>query len=374
MYLTFDLNIIEGCNLKCSYCFEPSKNITKISSDIISQFSIKIDEILQEKWFYRKFKGSPFQIFDGIKINFWGGEPSLNPKTIEYFFEKYKENNAISFLIYTNGVYFMNEFKNILLKSKDYSAYGNIPKIIVQISYDGFFLTNKNRKHRKNIETANDILNNINWLYENNIPFTIKSTLTPYDFEYLYDSYLDIKQLIKKYKINTKYFPTIDYLNDYIFSSIELEKLNNILENQLDKILYDEHLEFQKNGRTYFKWTESWRSICNAGNTLFGIDLNGNVYKCHGEFYLENSELININDTLFTKKLKNTIFSTWDILNKESNDCLKCNVRYCQRCPIKTFQNSNKKDLNEKYFDFACRSYVCEWNKIIEKIKIKYSF
>lgn len=374
MFLTFDLNIIEGCNLNCLYCFEPKIKINKITSDTLYQFTSKIDQILSSKWFKRKFKGSPFPIFDGIQINFWGGEPSLHPNAISYLLEKYKDNNAISFLIYTNGVFFMNKFKETLIKYNNLKSYGNINKFSLQFSYDGFKATNLYRKHNNINEISNHILQNIDWCSKNNIPFNIKSTLSPQALYLLYESYLDIKNIIKKYNLNSKYFPTIDYLNDYSFNDETSEKYNKILEEQMNLICIDEYDEIKNNSRSYFKWLENKRTNCNSGNTLYGININGDVFNCHGEFYQNKKHISSIYDELFTNFISENIFNTWDLSKKESHECSICNVRFCQRCPIKTFQNSTKISHIEKWTDYSNRKYICQWFNIIDNVKRKFNF
>lgn len=126
------------------------------------------------------------------------------------------------------GVFFNEKLKKYL------TNYENKDRLLFQVSYDGAILQSKNRIHKKNIETTNYIIENINFLVENNIKTVLKSTITPPDFNHLYDSYVDVKNIIKKFHLNCRYSPSIDIYNKYedFDSKILTENLNKIYDDE----------------------------------------------------------------------------------------------------------------------------------------------
>ena len=72
--LTFDIITTNKCNLSCKYCIENEHisyhDMNCCNSNIDSDFVSFIDKC------YSK-------LTDAIKVNFWGGEPTLKIKSID---------------------------------------------------------------------------------------------------------------------------------------------------------------------------------------------------------------------------------------------------------------------------------------------------
>jgi uncharacterized protein len=66
----------EGCNMNCSYCFEKDKNKKYINKETIDN-SINFLFSNKENNYYN--------------ITFFGGEPTINPKMIDYTTNKILE-------------------------------------------------------------------------------------------------------------------------------------------------------------------------------------------------------------------------------------------------------------------------------------------
>ena len=141
---TFCLNISNSCNLNCDYCFNISKNNTKMSSYTAIQ---KLDELFN-KW--------P----DGEKyfIDLSGkGEPLLNLNTIleindycKFLSNKYQKEIVVSFV--TNGLLLT---KKTVTKLQDSG-------ILFGISIDGpKYIHNLHRKSKNNKDAYNIIIQNV---------------------------------------------------------------------------------------------------------------------------------------------------------------------------------------------------------------------
>jgi uncharacterized protein len=86
-----------GCNFKCTYCFEESSRTT-----------VKLDFATQEKvieWLKRRMERLGYQ---KLHLNYYGGEPLLNPKAIEHIsgvMKAWCESKGLGFAmsLQTNG-------------------------------------------------------------------------------------------------------------------------------------------------------------------------------------------------------------------------------------------------------------------------------
>ena len=157
MYFVLDINVIRGCNLNCSYCFENDNEFEYITSKTLKSIDKFIKNIFKSNWFNKNISNQ-IRSFDGLLLQIWGGEPSLNFHAIKHLLEKYKNSQFIEFIIFTNGVFFNKELKEYL------KNYESKHKLKIQISYDGQFLQEKNRPHKKNINVTKDIFKNIEFL------------------------------------------------------------------------------------------------------------------------------------------------------------------------------------------------------------------
>lgn len=167
-------------------------------------------------------------------------------------------------------------------------------------------------------------MKNIEFLNDNNIKVTLKSTITPNDFKYMYDSYIDIKSIIKKYNLNCRYSPTIDIYNVYDIVDFGL------LDYNINKIYEDEKSE----NRPYFSWGK--RKICYSGIHYFGIDITGSVYQCHKCFYNKDSYIIgNIKEKdIFKNMIKFRKGKEEKLKNFININCKRCKSKHCILCSL----------------------------------------
>lgn len=188
--------------------------------------------------------------------------------------------------------------------------------------------------------TKISILDNIEFIASLKYPILLKSTISPNYFNFFYESYLNIKSLIKDLSLNCKYSPTIDFYSDLNFEIINFHdfKIN------YRKILESEELE----DKSYFFW-ENKKIECNAGKDLFSVDQDGSIFFCHGCFYFGNVKKIGtiFDDDIHMKIKEHKNYQY--IINKNIKtklNCECCSNKFCIFCPIVMSNGKNCKLFN----------------------------
>lgn len=354
--LTFDIITTNKCNLSCKYCIENEHisyhDMNCCNSNIDSDFVSFIDKC------YSK-------LTDAIKVNFWGGEPTLKIKSIDnilsYYYKKIHDDDInINFFISTNG-YASSKLIDIANKYKHISINNN-PFFKVQVSYDGEPINSLKRTDNNGKASTEKAVNTIKTLQDKRIPYTLKSTLTYDMLPHLYEAYCDIINNIKA----DNYFPTLDYriaATESITGDMLLE-YKSILKEQLLKIAVDE-IKYMRSKATpisRFAWFNYNRAECQAGNSMYVIDTDGNVYQCHGCLLIEdkNEHLIgNIKSAAIYDNIVNNIEKYSKAKLKYNNSCDDCDAIYCLRCNAAKWAASNKSDYYERWFDYKSQDSLC---------------
>ncbi len=363
-----DVNLTQRCTMNCDYCFAMKPGYTG-----------DMKEIEPTIGFLKRFLASKFfnERYDQLCINLWGGEPTIKMSHIEKVCETFRNNPRVRLFVFTNGYRNrdINRLKRVLLSFKG-KMIGNDPKICIQISYDGLPIHDIKRKSGKNL-TSNVVRKMILWCDENQVPFVIKSTVTPDTFQYMYDAYKDISDLYKEchnigfYK-NLNYFPTIDYYASEQSSEENHKQYCENLEQSLSAIASIEIKNLER-GHFFFAWFNRNRAKCTAGKHSFAIDIDGQIYTCHGCLYSDDKKLHKISDidsTNWEYDLAQTDIQSEPYMNWLLHyDCEDCNVEYCLKCNHGKFTHSKKDGYLEKWFDFKCQPKLCEYYKINNTVK-----
>ena len=73
MYFNLEIATVSKCNMACTYCFEGEelKTKKKQTPENLDDIINKIEEMLYNPDFQKTYP-------QGICVNFWGGEPTLN--------------------------------------------------------------------------------------------------------------------------------------------------------------------------------------------------------------------------------------------------------------------------------------------------------
>ncbi|MCK5139807.1 MAG: hypothetical protein KAQ85_08200, partial [Thermodesulfovibrionia bacterium] len=69
MYYNLELTVTDECNFACTYCFEGEECQKTTTLDCVDDIFSAIEKMFQSDWFN--------ETFEGVKIGFWGGEPTL---------------------------------------------------------------------------------------------------------------------------------------------------------------------------------------------------------------------------------------------------------------------------------------------------------
>lgn len=349
-----DINITRNCNLRCLYCFEVKND--KMRNEKFEDF----DNLFK---FIDKFMDSQYfkQNYGTLSINFWGGEPLLEKERVQKITEYYLNDQRVSFFIYSNGYFIDDEFISFLKNVNIQRTLNGNPKMVIQVSYDGQPIHDKYRVNIRGKGSAKLVKENIMKLRRNNIPMTIKSTIAPEDFKYMYEAYLDV------ITIHNNYFPSIDL--DLDFTKEQINKYYNDLKESLINIAKYE----MKTGQQKFTWFRPNKALCSAGLDMLSIDTNGNIVPCHGALYRDSY----YEEHVYTNIAKDTVVE--DVINrskqfkeyfgKQTGKCVSCSSMFCLRCNAKKYKYSKKENYFERWNDFDVQEYLCEYFYLLTKIK-----
>ena len=359
---TLEFTTTNACNWKCEYCFEDGcDRSTKINPLYIDILIKKTKEFLNSEFFHQNFQV--------LKIDFWGGEPFLNPEPMQRFMEEFMYDERVIFHAYTNGSR-VDSLMNIM-KALVRQPSINGQKILIQFSYDGNPIHDLRRKDGGGNLTGNKTIANAIRTAEMGIPVSFKATLMIKDFDHFSAAWDDYKNRIypmfKDYGHIT-YSPTIDYTQDY--NDVDLRK--DVLKKQLIDIASKE-IDFHKEeGRFLLSWFSSGSSLCSAGRNMTCVDTNGDLYYCHGSMYEKNKtdfSFGNIHEHGFVHKLMKNYTKFFECNQTTPEKCSKCVADSCYRCNVQKHQNSNKAEFMDKWMDFTCMKEMCNYFKLIGEIK-----
>lgn len=303
------LPISGHCNLRCSYCFAQNKGDFGFS-DINSQ---KAKEIIDYT-----FKNNNAEF--ACTINFFGGEPLLNIRTIEetikYTKEKYSDRK-INFSITTNGT-ILNKKILTLIKENN---------IGVLLSYDGPLELGSHRIYTNGKHTNSKVIKNIELLKTENIKFQLRATI-PSDCNSMKDVYEYFESL------NIPFAAVLAYKSRNTDESCIYDGKLDFFEEQY-KALLDFYIFRIKNKlpiNCYSIRNDIWllerhetkNYSCAGGVNLFAIIDNGNIFSCEHLAFHEKYRIGNITSGID----KETLSEMQPQNVNEIAGCKECWVRY----------------------------------------------
>ena len=349
-YYTMEITITDECNLRCTYCFEGDACQKTTTLDCVDDIFIAIDKMFKDQWF--------MDTFMGIRIGFWGGEPTLRPDILKRFADRYNTNNLIQFHIYTNGV----DISELMDIFKDYKE-----KIKIQVSYDGKRINDIKRLTKNNTPSTDIVRANIYELHEKGYRVSIKSTATYDTIEYMTDSWDDIKSMNDDLGNNIKYSVTMDYVNTQDMDMTKIKK--SFMDLAKKEIKF-----FKEKGYHLFTWFSSKEpNACSFFKNGMAINTNGGMMYCHGCGYSPSSESLvfgDIRDEDFLEKIKHN-FGYFE--KPKINECENCYSTICITCNVVKYDNSKKEEFLDKWYDLPCQEKQCNVFKEFSKISISLS-
>lgn len=319
-----EYEVTKDCNLDCSYCFE-SDFICDVNADIDDRFIAFVQKCQAE-------------IQEDIEIIFWGGEPTLNMKSINAVCDAFDHDPNVSYMTYTNG-YAIDELIDIVSK--------RIDRWVVQISYDGRAIQDINRLTRSDTpQTSGDeALRSYGILFDMGAKVSLKATLPVKDFDKLHDVWLEYANL--KDQTGANFSPTID-------GAFTLESYN-IFKDQIKLIFKDEYKRFKDGKDVVFSWIYNTNDTnCGNGEHYITVDVNGDIYPCHGAMYSEGCACLKIgtmeDDDIFDKLTSTKMQYNVGKLNMQSK-CVGCISLNCHVCNMNEYDKSTEEEFGAKLSD-----------------------
>lgn len=331
-----------NCNLKCPYCFvKPYLTNKIITKEIINKIIIFI-----------KSRGEQYN------IDWFGGEPTLYPEILEYFYDTAKKNNlkAVNSNLITNGVFKNDSIWKIIEK--------NITQI--QITLDGIKeFHNQRRIYKNGAGTFDEIISNLDRIYKEILQGDIQTNLTVVvrcnidrnnkesfkDFrDYIVDRYnymFIIQDAPVKHCGIKEYDSTVMTNIEFTNLKYELYEKYGIITNSY---LPSNAISFKHCGMN--------------GIDSYSFDPDGNIYKCYLD-YGDNTKIVgNCNKILVPKTCHelNYLTSGTDLL---PNKCKACPLLlFCMGgCPHSRFSK------NESDYCFYSKSNIGKMAEIEYEIR-----
>ena len=327
------------CNFSCKYCYE-SRIKGFMTADTQSQLIEFLQLILQK------------EDIKELSVMWYGGEPLLSIDIIKNLSEKFIEicnekNLKYTSAIITNGYLIKENVVQALLKSKVNSA---------QITLDGTeYYHNKKRflADKPNEGTFFKILDNINYLTENNFIVTIRMNVDKENCE-------DMKGLIDELCKNIKYKDKINITFAPVFSNENTISFNNTIMTNYEFSKYYFQVQIyaiEKGFKRVLKsmYPKGKLRYCSATSiNSYVISPKGELYKCWNDICDVDKSIGTISDFIKGTNIElNSEMIKWQThtpLNSEK--CRKCSMLpVCSGgCPrLKVHFNEESKCEQVKY-------------------------
>lgn len=361
-FKVISINLTNGCNLNCSYCFVEAfeKNVSLLKReqfDKIINFSLNGNE--------RR-----------VALYFSGtGEPLLNFKLLKEIPEILKENNISPdyYELNTNGTLINDE---IACFFKDNNFIVNVSIDINEKQH------NNTRKYINGDNSYDNVLKGLNILLKHKVNVACKTVITP-DDKLLFNSFKIYEERALSYyfdiatpSIKGNYFPVEKDLNVFFD---EFKRFNKYLIKKIkeNKKVYSLRI---MNDLKKLHNRQKKQIGCNACLGAFFINKKEEIYPC---VYLADNEKSKIGD-LESGIDKNKI-KTKSFYAKDVNDypfCKECHIKYLcgGGCFAIRFIENNKTDMQsnymcsfyKKYWDELITMYIEIYNYIIDEENINY--
>lgn len=341
------INMGSGCNFRCKYCFEVKNGAVEKAYRLDEKVKNRIVEVLHF-----------LQEMHQVRIEFWGGEPSVYFKDIKEIIDEFVDCDDVTFFMYTNGS-LVEEYKEELLeihnKVKD--------RFEVQVSYDYQNIENNQRLQlNKTVEETDEMVRNaIKFFDKHDFKFGTKTTCTMKDLEEnIYDMYMNFEKLNSELKHKVCFACTPDTLG---VGNVDLDKVNN----QFVKLIRY-FVKYKKYGQTGFLWfDQNANKSCSAGANSFQVDVDGRVTYCHGCLYMnENMFYTNIFEDNFLHKVDHNYVVVNEKINQPEK-CLNCSSKICFRC------NAINSKGNVENWDLPNNDKMCQLYKTLSNYIEAYS-
>lgn len=350
-----EITTTEACNFRCSYCFEKGTIPNTFNNKDTDLLIKRVNQLLDDPWFKQEY--------EGLKIILWGGEPTMNMPLCEAIIKAFEDDERVCFFIYTNGST-MDEFIDTLIRVRDKPFMDDEEaKFVVQVSYDGNPINDECRIPRdKDCYSSIIVRNAIQLLYKNKIKFGLKATMSWDHFEWLPLVWEDFHSLYEEFGKSISYSVTVDYYD------VQFNKYAVIIRESILNIARKEILFYKRNGKFLSNIFADNKAICATGKSMATVDTNGSISYCHGCLYSENDFIYT---SIFNDNFVEEIKRSHDFFTKhdtEPDECKDCPAGLCLRCNVRKYDASKKEKLQDRWFDYASQTELCDYYKMVGKI------
>lgn len=339
------LHIANDCNLRCKYCYAGGGNYGNkrelMKQETAQQF---VDFCCDNNLYIRN-------------IVFFGGEPLLNERIIQYICDKFIENFKIGkcksiprFGIITNGTRF--DKRTIQLLEKYIS--------FITVSIDGpKKIHDTNRVYINGNGSYSDVVQFINAIKDRkNIQLRYEATYTKQHLDAGL-SISDVRLFIEKeFGILGTVIPDTNLLlsetilnkKELVLSDIDIERLPTGFWEILNTVLF-----------------KTRKDMCRISKRTFAVSTSGDIYPCHINTGINNLKIGTIDgmNIINTPSHYSKVFPLYSIIDKKEILCKDCWAQnICGGCTLKWFY-----DEENKKYNISPKKELCEKNKAyIEKI------
>ena len=316
--MQLDINVTSTCNLGCLYCSEGhNPNEPDLSVIENSKTNVPKEDIIKLVQNVHSEKPE-----EPVNIAFWGGEPMMNMQYCTELMLHFKDDKRVSFFFYTNGMYIKKNKEK--LNSINSLLDGRLE---IQVSYDGKAVNDVERLTKQGKSTSEEVKESFSILQEIGIKSSVKSTITPRTFKYIFEAYLDVISM------GSNYFPTPDSYEDYDNPDEHYVDLIKGLQ-KIAKHIYDNGLDPET-----FGWFQQSRALCQAGVNYFAVNLDGDLSPCHGTMYEDSGAHIvgNISDADVMQEMEEATVLYSGLMQHMNDDCNACESLFCMKCPAGAF-------------------------------------
>ena len=257
------LTVTEDCNLRCRYCYEPTKSRDRYMS---------LETALEAVTYYMEAEDE----FEEIQIDFFGGEPMLAFDLIRDVVDWFHARTWLKrhlFSMGTNGTILTEEMQGWLAKSKQCVKIG--------LSLDG----NKAAHDINRSNSYDQVMQNLPFFLEHWSDQPVKMTISAETIPHVADSIIEMEEMGLLFTANVvfedvwgtpeqksalleTYAQQLDRLVEYYAAHPHLFPAT-VVDRKLEAIYYSDDPR------------EDCVRFCGAGHEMVMIDVDGNRYPCH---------------------------------------------------------------------------------------------
>lgn len=259
------LNMAQGCNLRCVYCFAGDGDYGKKAMMSLATAKRVVDFFTAGKdWFH---------------ITFFGGEPLLNFPVMKELVA-YCETLPLrfSYAVTTNGT-LLNEEKLAWLKDK---------KVAVTLSYDGHGLQARQRLSKDKVGNSEALVERKLKAFDEQLhklrSVLLRSTVTRANLDILEES---IISTISSHNYRLAVYHHATAIKSQQFTPADADKLGQIYQNVIERLLATGdferllRLENVKKHLLNIKEGKTGAKACGAGVNYLTVSAEGHFHLCH---------------------------------------------------------------------------------------------